>query len=242
MRRGAASPFAHVASNLGNRARLQARMPMPVASHARGATDPQGATTTPRLLRQRLPLGVSLPERKQNPARAEALAGRLAGMIDDGAVVAMISVGHRTGLFDTLAGDQRDHRRACRPRRALRARMARGDGHRPHRRLRPRAQHLPPAGRARSEPDPRRSPRQPRGLRPARRPPRRRPGPHARLLRDRGRHAPRRLSVLSPHHGRRQRDDRHRRPLPRHPASGGRHRGPARGRHRWMPDAARARR
>jgi 2-polyprenyl-3-methyl-5-hydroxy-6-metoxy-1,4-benzoquinol methylase len=38
-----------------------------------------------------------------DPARAEAFSGRLAGMLDDGAVIAMISIGHRTGLFDTMA-------------------------------------------------------------------------------------------------------------------------------------------
>lgn len=35
--------------------------------------------------------------------RAEAFAGRLAGMFNDAAVTLMISIGHRTGLFDTLA-------------------------------------------------------------------------------------------------------------------------------------------
>ncbi len=38
-----------------------------------------------------------------DPARAEAFAGRLAGMFNDAAVTLMISIGHRTGLFDTLA-------------------------------------------------------------------------------------------------------------------------------------------
>lgn len=38
-----------------------------------------------------------------DPARAEAFAGRLAGMFNDAAVTLMISIGHRTGLFDRLA-------------------------------------------------------------------------------------------------------------------------------------------
>jgi SAM-dependent methyltransferase len=36
--------------------------------------------------------------------RAEAFAGRVLGVINDGMVGLMISVGHRTGLFDTMAG------------------------------------------------------------------------------------------------------------------------------------------
>ncbi len=39
-----------------------------------------------------------------DPTRAEAFAGRLAGMFNDAAVTLMISIGHRTGLFDTMAG------------------------------------------------------------------------------------------------------------------------------------------
>ncbi len=37
-------------------------------------------------------------------ARQEAFAERLVGAINDGALLLMISVGHRTGLFDTMAG------------------------------------------------------------------------------------------------------------------------------------------
>ena len=36
--------------------------------------------------------------------RAEAFAGRMLEVLNDGAVAVMISVGHRTGLFDALAG------------------------------------------------------------------------------------------------------------------------------------------
>lgn len=36
--------------------------------------------------------------------KAEAFAGRIAGMLDAGAAAAMVSLGHRLGLFDTLAG------------------------------------------------------------------------------------------------------------------------------------------
>ena len=36
-------------------------------------------------------------------ARAEEVAGRMAGMVEQGAVAVMVSIGHRTGLFDTMA-------------------------------------------------------------------------------------------------------------------------------------------
>lgn len=36
-------------------------------------------------------------------ARAEAFAGRLLGILNDSALALMISIGHRTGLFDTMA-------------------------------------------------------------------------------------------------------------------------------------------
>ena len=35
--------------------------------------------------------------------RAEAFVGRMAGILNDAGLALMISVGHRTGLFDTLA-------------------------------------------------------------------------------------------------------------------------------------------
>jgi len=36
-------------------------------------------------------------------SRAEAFAGRMLDMLNGGALMVMTSVGHRTGLFDTLA-------------------------------------------------------------------------------------------------------------------------------------------
>jgi hypothetical protein len=65
--------------------------------------------------------------------KADAFLDRVAGLINDGAVAVMIGIGHRTGLFDTMAGCRR--RPAPRsPRggvgRTLRARVAGGDGHR----------------------------------------------------------------------------------------------------------------
>jgi len=38
-----------------------------------------------------------------DPAKAEAFADRLLGILNSGAIAIMISIGHRTGLFDTLA-------------------------------------------------------------------------------------------------------------------------------------------
>jgi SAM-dependent methyltransferase len=38
-----------------------------------------------------------------SPSRAEAFAGRLAAMFNDAAVTLMISIGHRTGLFDSMS-------------------------------------------------------------------------------------------------------------------------------------------
>ena len=35
---------------------------------------------------------------------AEAFAGRMAGVINDAALTLSMSIGHRTGLFDSLAG------------------------------------------------------------------------------------------------------------------------------------------
>ena len=39
--------------------------------------------------------------------RAEAFAGRLIGVVNDGMLALMVSVGHRTGLFDVMAGLER---------------------------------------------------------------------------------------------------------------------------------------
>lgn len=45
-----------------------------------------------------------LPEAAFDPARAEAFLDRVAGVIDHGAVAVMMGIGHRAGLFDTMAG------------------------------------------------------------------------------------------------------------------------------------------
>ena len=39
-----------------------------------------------------------------DPARAEAFAGQFVGILNSAALAAMASVGHQTGLFDTMAG------------------------------------------------------------------------------------------------------------------------------------------
>ena len=52
-------------------------------------------------------------------AKAEAFAGRMVSVINDAALALSMSIGHRTGLFDT-------HRRRCRRRRARRSPSARG--------------------------------------------------------------------------------------------------------------------
>ncbi len=36
--------------------------------------------------------------------RAEAFADRMVGVLNEGAIALMTSIGHRTGLFDTLGG------------------------------------------------------------------------------------------------------------------------------------------
>jgi 2-polyprenyl-3-methyl-5-hydroxy-6-metoxy-1,4-benzoquinol methylase len=38
-----------------------------------------------------------------DPAKAEAFAGRLLGALNDGALCLMVSIGHRTGLFDAMS-------------------------------------------------------------------------------------------------------------------------------------------
>jgi hypothetical protein len=37
-------------------------------------------------------------------ARAEAFAERMIGVLNDAALALMISIGHRTGLFDVISG------------------------------------------------------------------------------------------------------------------------------------------
>lgn len=52
-----------------------------------------------------LPAQAHFPaEAASDPARAEAFGDKLVGILNGGALALMISVGHRTGLFDTLAG------------------------------------------------------------------------------------------------------------------------------------------
>ena len=86
-------------------------------------------------------------------ARAEAFAGRMLDMLNGGALMVMTSVGHRTGLFDALAGARRGDepraRRRGRAQRALRPRVARRDGDGTHRRARPGDGPLLASGRAR---------------------------------------------------------------------------------------------
>lgn len=45
----------------------------------------------------------SLDQVKLDPAKTEAFAGRMLDILNNGAITLMISIGHRTGLFDTLA-------------------------------------------------------------------------------------------------------------------------------------------
>ena len=66
-----------------------------------------------------------------DPAKAEAFAGQMLGILNGSILALMTSVGHRTGLFETMADCRRPPRRdrqGRRPQRALRARMARRDG------------------------------------------------------------------------------------------------------------------
>ena len=98
---------------------------------------------------------------------AEAFAGRMLEILNDGMLTLLLSIGHQTGLFDTLASVEpatsEELARRRRARRALRARVARRDDGRRHRRARPRRRHVPtPAARARGLPDARRRPEQPR--------------------------------------------------------------------------------
>ena len=43
-------------------------------------------------------------QQQPSPGRAEAFAERIVGVVNDGCLALMISVGHRTGLFETMAG------------------------------------------------------------------------------------------------------------------------------------------
>lgn len=44
--------------------------------------------------------------RLQDPAAAEAFADRVSGIVNQGAIAVMMSIGHRLGLFETLAGQE----------------------------------------------------------------------------------------------------------------------------------------
>ena len=44
------------------------------------------------------------PQTPYDPARADAFAGRFLGALNDGALCLMVSIGHRSGLFDALSG------------------------------------------------------------------------------------------------------------------------------------------
>ena len=44
------------------------------------------------------------PAPEFDAARADAFAGRLLDSLNQGAVAIMMSIGHRTGLFDAMAG------------------------------------------------------------------------------------------------------------------------------------------
>jgi hypothetical protein len=44
------------------------------------------------------------PVEQEQPDRVAAFAERMVGIVNDGCLALMISVGHRTGLFETMAG------------------------------------------------------------------------------------------------------------------------------------------
>ena len=78
-------------------------------------------------------------------------------IVNDAAFAMMISLGHRTGLLTRWpagAVDAGRDRRRRRDERAVRARMARRDGHRRDRRARHGAETCPVAGGSRGQPDP----------------------------------------------------------------------------------------
>ena len=72
-------------------------------------------------------------------ARSEAFAGRMMDVLNGAGITLMCSIGHQAGLFDAMAGlppsTSQQIAEAAGLQRALRARMARGDGHRGGRRL-----------------------------------------------------------------------------------------------------------
>ena len=88
--------------------------------------------------------------------RPEAVAERLLGIFNDGGIAVLASIGHQTGLFETLASlppaTSEQVADAAGSRRALRARVARRRRHRGLRRLRARRPHLHAVPRARAVP------------------------------------------------------------------------------------------
>ena len=70
-------------------------------------------------------------------AKAEAFAGRMVTVVNNAALTLSVSIGHRTGLFDTLAGlppSTSEEIADCgRMQRAVRPGMARRHGGRPRR-------------------------------------------------------------------------------------------------------------
>ena len=167
---------------------------------------------------------------------AEAFADRIGETINAGAVALMISIGHRTGLFDTMAGrpPATSHDIAAAAELAERyvrewlAVMVTGGivAYDPARRT-----YALPA-EACGMPDAERAARQPGGLCPEPAHDGRRAGPPAGMLRDRRGYGLRRLSALPPRHGGGQRPDRCRAAVRRHPAAGAGAAGAARGRDR----------
>ena len=109
---------------------------------------------------RRNPVMTQLTEaRSFDTARAEAFGQRVLDDLNSSALVLMMSIGHRTGLFDVMAhlapADQRRHRAAGGSLRALRAGMARRDGHREDRRIRSAGAFLLPSAGTCGEPHPR---------------------------------------------------------------------------------------
>ena len=86
----------------------------------------------------------TLDQPTETPRRADpsAVVERLLGIFNDGGIAVLASIGHQTGLFETLAlaaaGHERAGRRRGGPRRALRAGVARRRRHRGLRGLRAR--------------------------------------------------------------------------------------------------------
>ena len=122
---------------------------------------------------------------------AEAFAMRIVGILNDATLALMISIGHRTGLFDTMAelppATSEQIADAAGLTRALRPRVARRHGHRRHcRHTTPRRANYPlPAEQAACS-DPRCRAGQPGHAHAVRRPARQGRGPGVACFRDGG--------------------------------------------------------